>query len=570
MLTQIALKNIRFGHEAAKAVNARVAGRDDGIETLAANIKARGLIEPLIGVVAGELFFTSDGNRRLKALHAIHGKDSEVPIDVNVRDVDAAGAFEDSLTTAVLAVPLHPVDQYEAFAKLEQDDKSNDDIAAQYGLQLKQVRQALALGRLSPKIRDAWRKGEISADVAKAFTRASGHKAQDKVFDSLLKDNDLNTDAIRDAFGVKSDKEIGPLLEFVGADAYRAAGGEVSEDLFGTDHSVTKPGLLKELVSKKLDDRCAELLAAGWGWAKPLAHLPGAARNWPTKNLADKQLVYIDGEREAMDSIQRKLDAANLGTLDLSWQDEQELDAQLDRMKNEVRARSFSPAQRKNLGCILELDKGQLSITYGVDQPPAKPEPPAAKQTAGTTTAKAVSASAPMPAPKPQTTISNAMRERLAAQLMRATVDALHGEKAASPLAGILAAIVAIQIKPDRPSMIPHYVSEKLAAVRAEISPAVMNAAVLKRFDAKDYFGGAPKPVLLKSIGEAISADQARKLGDKTKADLAKFCNANLPKTGWLPKELRTPHYDGPGSGKKKETPKPKGAAKKAAKKRVK
>jgi hypothetical protein len=67
----------------------------------------------------GEGFYSvSNGNRRLAAFHMIYSPDSSEPIRCTLRDVDEDGAFEDSLTTAVTAKQLHPVDQYEAFARL--------------------------------------------------------------------------------------------------------------------------------------------------------------------------------------------------------------------------------------------------------------------------------------------------------------------------------------------------------------------------------------------------------------------------------------------------------------------
>jgi ParB family chromosome partitioning protein len=79
----------------------------------------------------------------------------------------------------VTARQLHPVDQYEAFARLEEQGKTREEIAQQYGLTEKEVRQALALGRLSPEfVRDAWRKGEIKTEAAQAFTLAARSQGQ--------------------------------------------------------------------------------------------------------------------------------------------------------------------------------------------------------------------------------------------------------------------------------------------------------------------------------------------------------------------------------------------------------
>jgi ParB family chromosome partitioning protein len=53
---------------------------------------------------------------------------------------------------------------------------------------------------------------------------------------------------------------------------------------------------------------------------------------------------------------------------------------------------------------------------------------------------------------------------------------------------------------------------------------------------------------VLKAIAEGINQDEARKIAGKTKPEIWKFALANVSKTGWLPKELRTVHYKGPGS----------------------
>lgn len=570
MQTQIPINKLRFGHEASAIVNVRVVGRKDGIDTLAANIHARGLIEPLIVKRDGDFFAVSDGNRRLAALHTIHGVDSDELVDCKVRDVDDAGAFEDSLTAAVLAHQLHPVDQYEAFAKLDAGGKTHEEIARHFGMSEKEVRQALSLGRLSPKIRGAWRDGDMNADAAKAFTLAVDPKQQEKVFAKLQKSGGLHSWTIRNELGVKNDAELSNLLNFVGAGRYRDAGGQVIEDLFGDYHQVSDGALLKQLANDLLSKLCEELLAAGWSWAATVGDLPkGAQYSWPVKHIAEKDRVYLDGEKERLAFLRKRYEQneeADDSDYDLGDQLNQEMTA----IEKAVMARSFNESQKKKLGCIVDIEDGNLSIQFGVSRP-AETMQEKREQIAGA----AAGGVGAVSAPKSPTTISNAMSDRLETQLLKATVKALKAEAPLTPLFSTLIGIVASQIHPDRPNNIPHSVSKSLADVRAFISADIMNKAVAEAFESKDYFGGAPKPVLLKAIGEAINADESRKLADKTKAEIGKWALANLPRTGWLPKELRTPHYAGPGSAGFKKPVKSaapaaaKPAAKKAAKKKV-
>ncbi len=560
MHIDVPLNRLKFGQEDGAGINARVAGRLDGIEALAANLHANGQIEDLIVKKFDDQFYSvSNGNRRLAAFHMIFGPDSSQPIGCTLHDVDNKKAFEYSLTTAVTAVQLHPVDQYEGFAKLrDEEGKTEEEIARQYGLAEKEVRQALALGRLSPKIRDAWRNDEIRAETAQAFTLAKDQKAQDRIFAKLSKGDELNAHSIRTELGVKSNAHLADLIAFVTPDFYRECGGKIVEDLFGEFHSISDETLVKTLATDKLDKLCNQLIADGWSWAKPLEDLPKGAEHWAQKAIADKDLVWVEGEKERMAGIEKKLAAMENDSAAWDGDEEQRLEDELAAIVREVRGRSFSEKARAQLGCILDIEHGSLEILYGVVKPaeqmPVKRGAPASGDVDGDEPAGKAA-----PAPKEATTISNAMADRLGTQLLQATKDALLGtaaEPGAPPLGCVLAGIVADQIRPEQKFHIPPSVSNKLAALRAALPAAAVNAALAKRFDAKDYFGGAPKVIVLKAIKEAINADEARKLIDKTKAEIGKFALANVVKTGWLPKELRTPHYTGPGwDGYKRPAP---------------
>jgi ParB family chromosome partitioning protein len=180
----------------------------------------------------------------------IYGEQSGHRVKCTVHDVDETKGFEFSLTTAITAKQLHPVDQYEAFARLDERGKTHEEIAQQYGTTEKEVRQALALGRLSPTIREAWRKGEVKAEVARAFTLALDHRTQDRVFTELKRDGYLWENYVKKQLGGAADEEVTQLIGFVGAEANRARGGDLTEDLFGTSHVISDPALLRILTGR--------------------------------------------------------------------------------------------------------------------------------------------------------------------------------------------------------------------------------------------------------------------------------------------------------------------------------
>ncbi|MBN8960555.1 MAG: ParB N-terminal domain-containing protein [Rhizobiales bacterium] len=619
---QVPLNQLRFGHEDQEAINARVVGRNDDIAALAANLHARGQIENLIvkrNVDGG--YSVSNGNRRLAAFHMIYGEGSDQLVNCTVRDVDGAGAFEDSLTTAVTAKQLHPVDQYEAFARLAESGKENEEIARQYGLTDKDVQRALALGHLSPQVRDAWRHGEIKAEVAQAFTLAATHKAQDKLFDKLAKQNGLHAHVIRRELGA-TDSEVGQLLPFVGADAYRAAGGTVTVDLFGDAHIVSDPALLKQLASDRLQEVCDNLKAEGWAWAKSMSDLPTGARWW--KKVEPKALQFEGDEEQRLKALQSERKA-----LEDRYQSDEEfdydeyeegmerLDRDIESLEGLVRARSFTDRQKAAAGCIVDIDEGALIVTYGVREPE---EVKSAGGDAGESgKKKAVNKAAKNDPPDDvaDAEISNALVHRLSVQLTTGTATALaqdhelalcvllagfaadHGcgvrlsviglggstldlfgtcnfvdaltlarklkhEERLALVAEIAAAALDFQNKPldQNPTDRLHGPRSVCAAIDA----VLLNPALRGAFDARDYFGAVPKAIALAAIADALGPDAAKPLANKPKADIVDFAIANVPGTGWLPPQLRAAGYDGPPIGKTVKLPP---ACKAAAKKKA-
>jgi ParB family chromosome partitioning protein len=560
---QVPLNRLKFGQDDGAGINARIVGRQDGIAELAANIHARGQIENLVVKACGEGFYSvSNGNRRLAAFHMIHSPDSSEPIRCTLRDVDEDGAFEDSLTTAVTAKQLHPVDQYEAFARLDERGKTHDEIAQQYGMTLREVQQALALGHLSPTVRAAWRNGDLKAEAARAFTLAADHKTQDDVFAALSQGSrgsfDIDDHDVKRALKI-SDAECGRLLEFIGFDAYTDRGGKVTRDLFGTDHQVSDSKLVKKMAGEKLAEECDKLKATGWSFAIPAESVRNVRHDYTQLKVKAEP---TDDERErmqAMNTIFSKGEVADghyhANDYVLLTGPEQQAYSDYHRLKREIQLRSYTPKMMEKAGCFVGIDHdGFLEIEYGFVKP-AKKE--AAAEVVKAEKKEQKKAAAKMAAdegkpPPASTTMSNAQTQRLESELIAATRDAIAAEPQIvdSPLFEMLAKICCAQITPDSPFRIPDAVRTKLPSLRQTLNREVFNTSLAKRFDADDYFNSAPKGLIIKAIAEAINQDEARKAvkAHPTGAGLRTFAQVNVMKTGWLPKELRTVHYKGPGS----------------------
>lgn len=589
---KIPLNKLRFGHEDGEGINARVTGRDDGIAALAANLNANGQIENLIvKEIDGGLFAVANGNRRLAAFHMIYGADNEQPIGCTLHEIDETKAFEFSLTTAITAQQLHPVDQYEAFARLDAHGKTTEEIAQQYGMELKQVRQALALGRLAPKIRDAWRKGEIKAEVAKAFTMApDDFKRQEKVFDELSKRGTIYESWVKNELGANATSEdVAQLLDYVGADAYRAAGGVVTEDLFGHSHIIGDETLLKQMARRGLDTACNDLMEEGWLWAEIEDDLPHGARYW--KQAQPKKPVYHDDEEDRL----KKLRAEFAQIADGEDQSEEaalrqdHVEGEIASIEMAVRSRSFDDKKMKQLGCIVDIEGGKLFVIYGVEKP-KEARPPADTGDVDEPAKPAKGGAAKPAEPAPEEDISQALIQRLYLQAAKAAGTALiQDEQLALSLllagfdcysgAGIrvsakmpggpgkllggangeMASSLALarKLKPaERIALLTQVVAGALdfnvssaegqTAIVDAIDAKAFNAAARGAFDAKDYFNGVSKALNLKAIEEVLGPDLARQQSKGGKAEIVAFAIENVPSTGWLPVQLRARGYDGP------------------------
>ena len=275
-MKNVALNDLRAGHHSdapAGVVNVRCTGRDAGLDTLAASIDSLGVLQPLVVVESGGVFFVVDGNRRLAALEALAAA-GRIPrkAHVPVIEHDVGTAREAGLAANINQAPMHEADQMVAFAELREAGLMEKDIAARFGQPVANVRKLLALGGVSPAVLDAWRGGKLRIDDIKNFTMAS-HADQDRVLKKVVKGG--STWSIRRELGL--DADVGHLLSYVGAKAFKAAGGMVVEDLFGNRDAVSDPALLKRLANERLEAECARRRKEGWALGRDIRQ-PGPGR----------------------------------------------------------------------------------------------------------------------------------------------------------------------------------------------------------------------------------------------------------------------------------------------------
>jgi ParB family chromosome partitioning protein len=118
-----------------------------------------------------------EGRGSLKAIK----KDTRIACQVSKDDI----AEELSLAENQHG-PMHPADEYEAFAALHHEHgMSAEDIAARFGVTPSVVKQRLKLGAVSPALLNLYREGEMTLDQLTAFTITDDHARQEQVWNDL-------------------------------------------------------------------------------------------------------------------------------------------------------------------------------------------------------------------------------------------------------------------------------------------------------------------------------------------------------------------------------------------------
>lgn len=251
--------------------NVRKTVSEDGIDELAASIKAHGLLQSLVVRKQGKTFGVVAGGRRLRALQHLAAKGHiekayPVPCRIIASDNDAT---EISLAENVVRENMHPADQFEAFRDLIDKGSPVADVAARFGVTETIVRQRLKLGRVSPAILAAYRAEDITLEHVMAFTVNEDYAAQESVLANLRPWDSAQT--IREALTSDEISASDRRVKFVTLKAYEKAGGTVRRDLFNDDDSgifITDAALLDRMVKAKLDRAAKPVIAEGWKWVE--------------------------------------------------------------------------------------------------------------------------------------------------------------------------------------------------------------------------------------------------------------------------------------------------------------
>lgn len=595
MKNSISLDLLRHGHEpgAPEGVcNVRVAGRLDGLDELCASIASLGLLQPLIVVMAAGLAYVADGNRRLAALMRLAAAGT-IPADalVDVVQRDAATAREAGLAANLNQVRMHEADQYQAFSALQKDGLEPSEIAARFGIEPVRVRRILALGTLADEVLQAWRAGEFGRDpveTVRAFTLAPTLVEQREVLERLRGAGRLHAMAVKRELGV-GEHDVRMHLSFVGRDAYVAAGGSIVEDLFGEEHRVQDPALLKRLVDDRVKAECDRLVSDGWAWAASDSQLPDNAR-WSWQQLRVEPRTVTEEELARLEELHAIVEAEEDDDAVAAAEEE------VEAIERNLKVHGFTTEQKSRSGVIVRIGPGEaFTLSEGVVRPKTAAVAKAFAQIDGTDEATAVKAAKAEQAESG--TISAALTLRLSQQRTLAVRDAMLASPQVA-LAALLASAIAkdaysaparmtlngyqegaggpgadaetyeaafrrladlpladlmnvaagvagqaLDLQRHNAGAVPSH-TKGAKDLEARLDGARLGETLRERWDAADYFKSAPKALLIRAVGEALGKAEADRIAGLTKPEIAAVAIARVVPTGWLPPELRHHGYE--------------------------
>jgi ParB family chromosome partitioning protein len=593
-----------------------------GAEPLyAASIRAKGVIEPLIVRKNGSGYTITNGGKRYAALMFLRDNNQTAkgervtdnyPVGILVREESDAEARDTSLTTNLVRSDMHPVDLHQAFVDLINDGKSEADIAAEYLMTDREVKQVLALGALSPKVLEAWKEEKIDAELARAFTLGQSHTIQDKALTDILErienDDEPDADDVKDCFKLPH-RDIGAMVEFVGVEECEKRKVKVKADLFGIDHSVSNEKLVKEMSIDKLDAECDRLVKEeGWGWAK---RKDSVKEIYKFTSLRAKEVTPEEDEKIEVAKLKAKTGSGPFRRYGNSIPEQRAFD-EMQLLEAGIQARGYSAEQKAKAGCFVSItDTGVLEVEYGKVKPSDTKAAEAIERAAAKPKKK--KASEKTADKKPNLEISNNLIAKLAEQLTKAAAEAIT----TNPVVALPAIISGFLCSSDSSPVdvdggrgrakfaetfeaaMKKKPAEQLQALAQCAGPLVsitvrrlgysplkepgtlafcealgapLYTALKKHFDAKEYFSSVNGHICRRNLRDMFGRGYQEKWETEKKGALEKIAVTKARETGWLPPELRTSFYTGPSAKPEDVKPpkaKPAQQAKSAVKKKA-
>jgi ParB family chromosome partitioning protein len=371
-------RDIPFNQLVLSQSNVRRVKAGVSVEELAEDIARRGLLQglsvrPVIdqaGVETG-MFEIPAGGRRFRALELLVKQKRlarTAPVPCVVRE--SGIAEEDSLAENVQRAPLHPLDQFRAFLALREKGQSEEEIASAFFVSVNVVKQRLKLASVSPTLLDTYAEDGMTLDQLMAFTVSGDHERQEQVFERLKAAYDKQPYVIRRMLTEGAVRASDKRAQFIGVDAYVAAGGTVLRDLFQGDDGgwLQDVALVDLMVAEKLKEEAATIEAEGWKWIEVAPDF-AYGHSFGLRQLRGEPVPLTPEEEAARDALQAEFDR-----LADEHQNADELAEEVDERLGELetalqafeaRPLAFDPAEVARAGAFVSIAHDGVSASSG-------------------------------------------------------------------------------------------------------------------------------------------------------------------------------------------------------------
>ena len=368
------------------------------VAALAANIRACGLLQPLLVTSLGQgQWGVLAGGRRLAALKMLakdksaKGFTTSMPVPCRIVPEAEAATVTLSFSENALQLPMDAIDRFEAFAAMRTKDGADvATIARTFAITERAVKEALRLGNIHPEIRKAHREGVIDLEAMKAFECHPDAGVQLAAFETLTKGKSwgrLQAWEVRGFFKDRAMVRAGDALGALVLEDYRAAGGAITADLIEEDSILEDATLIDTILRRILSDRAEERRAAlGLAWGDILVRPTwdelrsfGRVHVQPREHLSPEDQAEVDAIAAKLEEEQRRFDEAE------SEEDQQAAQEAHDQLSEALEALTFGYTEfdASISGVIAAWTGNRIEFHEGMVRPELMPDDKAGPSAGG-------------------------------------------------------------------------------------------------------------------------------------------------------------------------------------------
>ncbi len=379
-------RDIPFNKLILSQSNVRKVKAGVSIEELSQDIARRGLLQglnvrPVIDADGNEtgMFEIPAGGRRYRALELLVKAKRLAriaPVPCVVREAGSDILLEDdSLAENLQRAPLHPLDQYRAFQDMRVKGMSEEEIAAAFFVSVNVVKQRLRLAAVAPSLLDLYAEDGVTLEQLMAFTVNPDHARQEQVWDAIKDSWSKEPHQIRRMLTEMTVRASDKRAQFVGVEAYEAAGGIVLNDLFQSDDGgwLQDVALLDHLTDDKLKAEAEAIAAEGWKWVDARVEVPYGYGHG-LRRLIGVATPLTDEEQAGFDALTAEYEA-----LEAEYAEAEHYPDEVDERAGEIetalaafdnRPVTYDPAEIARAGVFLSINReGRLSVDRGYVHP---------------------------------------------------------------------------------------------------------------------------------------------------------------------------------------------------------